>query len=487
MVKGSGVPFPTIYPSLIISITVLVSILLFSSINWSGPLLFLLALCICSYALSLLRSNRRRSRILLLAGIGLALAAFSCFRLTVDRLRAYSGIPVNTVSSLRGVIAADSVRTRNGESIHRLRLFSVGSDGIETSARGRIVLYDPSGIQLYQGEITRAVVSMSKAESTIHEDYHAGVSEISSEGFRSLLYRFRAWTLQRLDVQIERLGYPASSLFRGLFLGLKDDISLEMMEGFEKTGTLHVLALSGLHVGIIFLLLITLMKPINSTALRWVAAILILSFYVFLVGPKASLVRASLVLVVSGFTIFLDRDPQPLNILGLVLLILLFFDPGSAFSVSFQLSFLAASGILLFGRPIFRQLQPYVPAFLNAPFSFTLGAQLAVLPLTILYFGKYYPVGIIATPLLLPFITIFLWTGIILLPLTMIPLVGLKTLGIWIMQALYRVILFIVRLFSRFPGLTGNSFFLCCSVLSVLVLLGLCFQHRKAIGRWVKR
>jgi len=133
---------------------------------------------------------------------------------------------------------------------------------------------------------------------------------------------------------------------------------------------------------------------------------------------KTSLVRASLMIIIGGLGLIMERDSRPLNILSLAAAATVLVRPFSVFTLSFQLSFSAVFGIITLGKIISVYLERYLPAFLRYSLSTALGAQLAVAPILLYRFGVFYFIGFAASMLTVPVITLFIWFGIlfILLP-----------------------------------------------------------------------
>lgn len=322
-----------------------------------------------------------------------------------------------------------------------------------TTAGGTVVLFFNKSIKYYAGEILHAKGEVIESSEPVSIALNAFVEESYSDGFYTSFFRIRTLILGKIEALIYVLDYPVSALFAGFFLGMRDEIPEEMLTGFHGTGTLHLLALSGLHVGIIFSLIVLIARPLPWRIARWAVGNLFVLFYLFLVGPRPSLVRASLMVLLAGSGVMLDRDTDPLNILGLAFLIILFFDPGSAFTLSFQLSFLALGGILIPGESLSRFLKPYLPDIIRLPISYSIGAQLATFPLILSAFGVYYPIGSLSTILLIPLVTVYIWSGMIFLLLVQIPVPFFYMTIRRILPVLYKGMLLINDFFSQVPGI----------------------------------
>ncbi|MGA2481246.1 MAG: ComEC/Rec2 family competence protein, partial [Spirochaetia bacterium] len=171
-------------------------------------------------------------------------------------------------------------------------------------------------------------------------------------------------------------------------------------------------------------------------------------------GFLPSLLRATVMILVGGTARLLDRDAESLNLLCISGAVILLADPWQAFSLSFQLSFLALGGILLLGPLVQRPLEGRLPRFLLLPLAMSIGAQLATLPLVFSLFGTWFPSGLAAGLLLVPLTTALLWGGLAWLGLFAIPWPYLHDLCAQGFSLLYTVIERCAEFFGRLPGLS---------------------------------
>jgi competence protein ComEC len=318
-------------------------------------------------------------------------------------------------------------------------------------------LFSKEPLGLFAGESVEARGSIGLKENHPERFYIGSADSLCSFGFASPIYRWRASVLKALVDRIENMGYPASSLFKALFLGIRDEVPEIIRQGFATTGTSHFLAISGLHVGIVYMVVLFLTRMLRKRFSRWALGSAILILYLFFVGPRPSIVRASVAAILAGLSALMDRDMNPLNLFGLVLLVVQLIDPVSVYSPAFQLSFLSIAGILFVGRALYRSLQRHVPAVISLPLACSIGAQFATAPAQFLLYGIFYPAGVIVTILLIPLVSSFIWCGLAVLLLDPITPLWFDGLGRTIMLALYRGILAVLKAFSNAPGLTRSS------------------------------
>lgn len=180
-----------------------------------------------------------------------------------------------------------------------------------------------------------------------------------------------------------------------LLLGIKSGLDPEIKASYAATGAMHVLAVSGLHVGIIYLIISSLLKLIPSYTFTKYAvpilSIIALWSYALLTGFSPSILRAVAMLTVIIMGQSLNRKANTYNSLAIAALALLLFNPVLLFSVGFQLSFLAVIGIVFIYPRLYKILQ-FNNALISKIWSLTcvsIAAQIATFPLSIYYFNQF--------------------------------------------------------------------------------------------------
>jgi len=361
----------------------------------------------------------------------------------------------NEVSSFSGYAYKDSVSMQKGGFIHYIQLKTVVSEtkNYQAAAAGRVRVLSSAAYKYYAGEQLTLTGKLKQTNNDPETHFICYPDNIRTQGFTNPVQRWRASLLIHLTIRINDLGFPAAALFNALFLGAKEELTPEMSAGFKNTGTLHILALSGLHVGIIYLLIMLLLLPLPGKRLKIAIGCLCVLCYLFVVGPMPSLLRAAFMLVLFALVKFIHRQANSLNILAIAAICILLIDPLAAYSVSFQLSFLALLGMLLIGSRINKLFAPFIPQFLLVSLALSIGAQFATSPVVLINFGIIYLSGIIVTLLLTPLITGFMWIGIGLLLFNLLPIPQISYYGGWIMNLLYTIIFKIADFFAALPGI----------------------------------
>lgn len=242
-------------------------------------------------------------------------------------------------------------------------------------------------------------------------------------------------------------------------LGEKKGISKEVRGVFSASGGAHILALSGMHLGILFMILSFLLPTRRWPKISVLTELLAIWAFVFLIGFQPSLVRAALMLTIYSIAKMLSRNTKSMDVLVFTAALLLVISPQWLFDVGFQMSFAAVTGILMLYGPIFRFLtyrekdarQPSVWVVCRRVLfdgivglvliSFT--AQLGVAPLVACYFGNFPTYFLLTNFIVTPaaFLIIILAIGLLmglplLTPLTVV-VQGMHTSLLWIKNLPY--------------------------------------------------
>ena len=198
-------------------------------------------------------------------------------------------------------------------------------------------------------------------------------------------------------------------------LGDKQLISRNIKEDYSITGASHVLALSGLHLTILYSLLLFILswceRVMPRVFKRGISELLILFIlwsYVVLVGMSSSVVRSAVMLTIYSFVTLLNRERLSVNTLALTAIIMLVSNPNSLFDIGFQLSFISVWSILLF-YPLIYELIPLLQKksflvfrWLWGMIAVSLAAQLGTAPLIAFYFGRVSTIFAVSSLIAVP-------------------------------------------------------------------------------------
>lgn len=236
---------------------------------------------------------------------------------------------------------------------------------------------------------------------------------------------------QRLDLLVKvdqsALRKRTREFVKGIILADRTEMDQETVRDFRDSGMMHILAISGTHVAIIFGLILLILNFIFPPKFKMqkiiVALILIWSFAIF-IDFGNSVVRSCLMITTYYMFVLLQRKTDLLHSLSLAGFIILLLNSNQVFEVGFQLSFAAVFGIFWFNQPLLKYLPSPKNKFQNFManiLSISLSAQLATLPLVVFYFHQYSAISIIANLVIIPFAEI-----IIILSLVMVVLFSLS-------------------------------------------------------------
>lgn len=223
-----------------------------------------------------------------------------------------------------------------------------------------------------------------------------------------IAYELRAFYSARLTKYIE---HPQSlSIAQALLLGIKDGLDHDLKDAFSAAGAMHILAVSGLHVGIIFLVLRRLLqrlrtaKEIKKRLAFLGISLCVLWMYTLVAGASASVVRATTMFSFMVLSQTIHRQSSIYNTLALAGILMLLFNSKLLFTVGFQLSFLAVFGIVY--------LQPFFVGMFSTGnkviryfwelSAVSLAAQLATFPLGLLYFNRFPVYFLLANLFVIP-------------------------------------------------------------------------------------
>ena len=215
-----------------------------------------------------------------------------------------------------------------------------------------------------------------------------------------------------------------------LILGYNDKLDPEIMTAYSSTGTLHVLSVSGLHVGLVYIvfnfLLGFLDRIKHGKLIKCFLIILLLWGYATLTGLSPAVLRAAAMFsfVVLGKSI--HRHTTIYNTLAVSCFVLLLVNPFYIFDVGFQLSYIAVVGIVFLQPKIYNSWIPryWLVNQIWKVTSVSIAAQLATLPLSIYYFQQFPNYFLISNLLVIPLSTVIIYNGIMVFALGAIPFIG---------------------------------------------------------------
>ena len=227
-------------------------------------------------------------------------------------------------------------------------------------------------------------------------------------GWRTEIYKISEHIIERIYTI-----FPSETggLMAALLIGDKSRLTLETKTNYSLAGASHVLAVSGLHIGIIAIMILIPLSFISNKKIKLILFICFVTIFTLVTGVQPSAIRAALmsILIMTAYTF--QRKPQLLNIVCITALVIVLFDPSFIFSVGFQLSFFAVLGIAIFYQPIVNKIlsvlpqnyQNFIVKFLTESIAVSISATSLVAPFVAWYFDVFSLIGvfvnIIAVPL----------------------------------------------------------------------------------------
>ena len=249
-----------------------------------------------------------------------------------------------------------------------------------------------------------------------------------------------------------------------LLLGYVDEVDNDLMKDYAATGVLHILSVSGMHVGMIFLVLEKLLGFLErwkyGRFLKISLSVLLIWAYALITGLSPAVLRAAamLSLVIIGKS--LKRSPDTLNILAASFFFLLIWDPKLLADMGFQLSYLAVVGIVLLYQPVYSLFvcTNWLLDKIWALVSVSIAAQLITTPLSMFYFHQFPNYFLLANIFVVPFCDLIIYTGILALVLSGVPYLSMvlaKALAwsVWILNGAIHII-------GSLPGSVTHGLFI---------------------------
>ena len=246
------------------------------------------------------------------------------------------------------------------------------------------------------------------------------------------IFKFANDSRKYLIKTLEEKGIEGKELAvaSALILGYKDSIDAQLKSAYSSAGAMHVLAVSGLHVGVIFFIfnfIFSFFEKIKyGHIIKGVLLIIILWSYALLTGLSPSVMRAATMFTFIVAAKMIDRNSSFFNTLAASALVLLIYNPLLIMEVGFQLSYLAVIGIVI--------IQPWINNWFNFRYwlprkiweitAVSIAAQIATFPLSLLYFHQFPNYFMLSNLIVIPLALVILNLGIATLCLSFVPWVG---------------------------------------------------------------
>lgn len=216
------------------------------------------------------------------------------------------------------------------------------------------------------------------------------------------------------------------AIINALLLGQRQDISEEVYTSYTNAGAIHILAVSGLHVGIILIILTFILKPLerfkHGKFIKTFLLVSILWSFALIAGLSASVTRAVTMFSIVTIALNLKRPTNIYNTLAISMFVILLFKPLFLFDVGFQLSYLAVFAIVTIDPFLYKLWKPkyWVTDKFWHTFTITVSAQFGIIPVSLLYFHQFPSLFFVSNLLIIPFLGIILGFGIVIILLAVL-------------------------------------------------------------------
>lgn len=339
--------------------------------------------------------------------------------------------------------------------------------------------FDLEAFQRYRQVYFQSITSPGQVIRTGHERQNpVAVAAITA----------RLWAEDAISRRIS--GRREQAIASAFVLGVMDGLDNELMSAYAATGAMHVLSVSGLHVGIVYWLLLIIFKPLGPERLRWTllaVSLVVLWSYAFVTGISAPVLRAVVMFSFAAIARAFRYRINIYNILGATACMLLVYDPFMIMSVGFQLSFIAVLGIVAIQPGLYRLWEPTAWLCDEAwkVCSVSLAAQLATLPLCLLYFHQFPNYFLITNLFIVPGSFLVLVLGIMLLAVSAVDFLA-QWIG-WLLEFLIDLLNRLIFAVEQLPYSVVENIFITplqVFVLASLIVALLVWAERRT-PRWL--
>jgi len=275
------------------------------------------------------------------------------------------------------------------------------------------------------------------------------------------------------------------AVINALLLGQRNSIKKELLESYSGAGAVHILAVSGLHVGIILLLLMAVFKPLHylkhGKLIATLLIVMLLWVYAIIAGLSASVVRAVAMFTALTVGMQLVQRSNVYSTLVISMFFLLLFNPFYLFEVGFQLSYLAVFSIVWIQPKLYNL---WIPKFWLATklwqlLTVSIAAQVGVLPLILFYFHQFPGLFFLSNLVIIPFLGLILSAGIITIILSVFEILP---------QFLGYSYSFVIQQMNNFVAWISNQDFFIIQHISFSIILMFAFYALIFISfKWIEK
>ena len=261
----------------------------------------------------------------------------------------------------------------------------------------------------------------------LKEDEFRVLQTTKKNFFKQFINSGRTKVLSILRSNIK--GEKELGLAEALLIGYKDDLDKTLVQSYSNTGVVHVIAISGLHLGLIYWLLSWIFKPLQKRKFRWLRPVFILAglwLFSLLAGAQPSVLRSAVMFTCIVLGDALDKRSSIFNSLALSALLLLCINPYWLWDVGFQLSYAAVSSIVIFMQPIYHwfYIKNKILDLIWKLNAVTIAAQILTVPVGIYHFHQFPASFLLTNFFAVPLSSLILLGEILLCIISFVPAVA---------------------------------------------------------------
>lgn len=261
----------------------------------------------------------------------------------------------------------------------------------------------------------------------VYDDQWKIVGHCNKRSLQQIALDYRAKLLHK----IKALGFKGDeyTVLSALVLGYQDELSPQLRESYSISGVSHVLSLSGLHIGFLYLLLNALLRFADrnkkSKIAKQLFIIIFLWAFAFLTGLLSPVVRSVIMFSLIALSKIRNNQPITLNTLAVAAFFMLLYNPFYLYDVSFQLSFTAVAGIVILQPLLYKQtkIKNKLVHYIKSLISVSIAAQIATAPIVIYYFSRFSTHFLLSNLLVIPLVTLIMYLAVITLSIGFIPFI----------------------------------------------------------------
>lgn len=344
-----------------------------------------------------------------------------------------AALPASTIRTIRGTARADLRPSSSTSRYIPLSLTEIRTQaGWTGSAEGHVrLLWEGPEHLVTDSGISTVVPHRGDVIEVDAPFPHAGRSAIwaNSDSIRVVpttgaMSDARRGVREGLRRRLARLPHEARAMALALLLGTRGEMAPEMIAAVRGAGASHVIALSGMHLGVLALLLGRITSRIVTPRVRRIAVLGALFGYVWVAGWIPSLLRALILACLILVAADRDRSVPPAILLGRCVVLTAVIAPQMVWALGFQLSLWALIGLFFFSPRAVELLSEVMPAPVAGYIGVTVGPLVATAPVSLVVFGTIYPVGVFSAGILAVYAVVLMWGAILFVVVAPIPVVG---------------------------------------------------------------